>query len=164
MLNACLQERPRLGNMAEDHARKLGEPAEAGRLAALFAAGRLDGPPAAQLTALQVTLNPAHRLALAAAALRAAPTTVVLYLPGQWSPGMPRKIHTCRRQGATDQSRHRAIGIGCVVCGVRCADLAQLQAMCEGAMGKLVACDWAGMSPLEVALCQNAFQTSDPSR
>jgi len=36
--------------------------------------------------------------------------------------------------------------------------------MCEGAMEKLLLCHWAGMSPLEVALCQNAFQTSDPSR
>ena len=39
-----------------------------------------------------------------------------------------------------------------------------VQAMCEGAMEKLLMCDWAGMSPLEVALCQNAFQTSDPAR
>ncbi len=31
-------------------------------------------------------------------------------------------------------------------------------------MEKLLLCHWAGMSPLEVALCQNAFQTSDPSR
>jgi hypothetical protein len=31
-------------------------------------------------------------------------------------------------------------------------------------MDKLLMCDWAGMSPLEVALCQNAFQTSDPAR
>jgi hypothetical protein len=31
-------------------------------------------------------------------------------------------------------------------------------------MEKLLMCDWAGMSPLEVALCQNAFQTSDPAR
>ena len=39
-----------------------------------------------------------------------------------------------------------------------------MQALCEGAMEKLLMCDWAGMSPLEVALCQNAFQTSDPAR
>ncbi len=40
----------------------------------------------------------------------------------------------------------------------------RMQAMCEGAMEKLLQCDWGGMSPLEVALCQNAFQTSDPTR
>ncbi len=51
---AGLQERSRLSHMAEDHARKLGEPSEAARLPALFAAGRLDGTPAAQLAALQV--------------------------------------------------------------------------------------------------------------
>ena len=32
------------------------------------------------------------------------------------------------------------------------------------AIKKLADCDWAGMSPLEVALCQNAYQTSDSTR
>lgn len=45
----------------------------------------------------------------------------------------------------------------------RCTGLAA-QAMCEEAMHKLVDGSWASMSPLDVALCQNAFQTSDPSR
>jgi hypothetical protein len=49
-----VQERARLSQIAEDHARKLAEPSEAARLPALFAAGRLDGTQAAQLAALQV--------------------------------------------------------------------------------------------------------------
>lgn len=39
-----------------------------------------------------------------------------------------------------------------------------LQKMTLDAIKKLADCDWAGMSPLEVALCQNAYQTSDSAR
>ena len=31
------------------------------------------------------------------------------------------------------------------------------------AMDRLTSCDWSNMTPLDVALCQNAFQTSDPA-